>query len=90
MKIRISCNVNTQKTNVHRMACPLSASSRRNVMMAQADWESRPDVGSSRKRRSLGYGTLNLKRTVNLLDIYTYLGGQFNSYCRAFFVFNPQ
>ena len=44
-----------KKTHVQRIACPLSASSRRNVTTAQADCESRPEVGSSRKSSNFGY-----------------------------------
>lgn len=42
---------------VQRIACPLLASFRSSVQIDQAVCESRPDVGSSKKRRSSGLVT---------------------------------
>lgn len=42
---------------MHKIACPLSAKSRKNETMDQALCESNPDVGSSRNKSNRGYDT---------------------------------
>ena len=42
---------------MHRIAWPLSARDLRKDMIAQALWESSPDVGSSKKSRRRGYAS---------------------------------
>lgn len=45
---------------VQRMACPASASSRKSFTIDQADWESNPEVGSSRNIKREGRATSSI------------------------------
>jgi hypothetical protein len=55
-------------THVQKIACPLSASSRRNVMIAQAGWELSPDIGLSSEVVSglCEHGKKSIKRNITV------------------------
>ena len=74
---------------MQRMVCPLSTSVLRNDIIAQALCESRPDVGSSKNRRSLGCKN-KLRKGHSKVRQQTNLGREFDTDGGAFLVFNAK
>jgi hypothetical protein len=60
-------NAEKKKAYVQRIACPASARVLKNETIAQADCESRPEVGSSKKSKSLGLAASSTAMVVLLL-----------------------